>query len=136
MQRFISTQHEISAPIDKVWAKIAQGDGVESWLPIIKSSKLEAGNRRFCEMYEGGSLEETILKSEGTKTFMYSIDKQEAFPANDIVGTMRVEEIEPNKTRLFWDVEMQVEEDNVFEELKKNIEQVYEMSASKLSEVA
>lgn len=136
MKRFISTQHEISASIDKVWAKIAQGDGVESWLPIIKSSKLEDGNKRVCEMHEGGSLEETVLKSDGTKTFMYSIDKQEAFPAANIIGTMRVEELADGKTKLYWDVEMDVDQDEVFAELKNNIEQVYNMSAAKLSEVA
>ena len=136
MKRFISTQHEISAPIDKVWSKIAQGDGVESWLPIIKSSTLEDGNKRFCEMHEGGKLEETILASEGTKTFMYSIDKQEAFPAKNIVGTMRVEKLTEGNSKLFWDVEMEVEEDEVFAELKNNIEQVYQMSAAKLSEIA
>jgi len=136
MKRFISTQHEVAAPIEKVWAKIAQGDGVEAWLPIIKSSKLEAGNRRVCEMHEGGNLEETILVSEGTKTFMYSIDKQSAFPAKSIVGTMRVQELTGDTTKLFWDVEMEVEADEVFAELKSNIEQVYQMSAAKLSEVA
>lgn len=136
MKRFISTQHEIAAPVDQVWTAIAKGDGVEAWIPIIKSSKLEGGNRRFCEMHEGGNLEETILVSEGTKTFMYSIDKQEAFPAKDIVGTMRVTELADNKTKLFWDVEMKVEGDEVFAELKKNIEQIYQMSAAKLSEVA
>lgn len=136
MRRFISTQHEISAPLNKVWAKIAQGDGVESWLPIIKSSKIENGNRRFCEMHEGGDLEETFLKSEGTKTFMYSIDKQEAFPAENIIGTMKVEELDSNNTRLFWDVEMDIEQDEVFAEIKNKIEQIYSMSAVKLSEVA
>ena len=136
MKRFIRTQHEVTAPVENVWAKIAQGDGVESWLPIIKSSKLESGNKRFCEMHEGGSLEETFLVSEGNKTFMYSIDKQEAFPAKEIVGTIRVEELPNSKTRLFWDVEMEVEKDEVFAELKNTIEQVYQMSAAKLSEVA
>lgn len=136
MKRFISTQHEVAAPVEKVWNTIAQGDGVENWLPIIKSSKLAAGNRRVCEMHEGGNLEETILISEGTKTFMYSIDKQEAFPAKGIVGTMRVIELADSKTKLLWDVEMEVEADEVFNELKKNIEQIYQMSAAKLSEVA
>ena len=124
MKRFISTQHEIAASVEKVWSKIAQGDGVEAWLPIIKASKLEGGNRRVCEMHEGGNLEETILASEGTKTFMYSIDKQEAFPAKGIVGTMRVEELTEGKTKLYWDVEMEVEGDEVFAELRKNIEHV------------
>ncbi|MCI4669194.1 MAG: SRPBCC family protein [Bacteroidia bacterium] len=136
MKRFIRTEHEIAAPSEKVWATIAKGDGVETWLPIIKSSKLEGGNRRFCEMHEGGKLEETILASEGTKTFMYSIDKQEAFPAKEIVGTMKVEALSADKTKLFWDVEMEVENDEVFAELKKNIEGVYQMSAAKLSEIA
>ena len=133
MQRFISTQHEISAPVEKVWATIAQGDGVESWIPIIKSSELVNGNKRLCKMHEGGDLEETILKSETNKTFMYSIDKQEAFPAKDIVGTIRVEELDANKTKLYWDLELTVEEDVVFEELKKNIEQIYQMSAAQLA---
>lgn len=136
MKRFISTQHEINAPVEKVWTKIAQGDGVENWLPIIKSSKLTGNNRRFCEMHEGGNLEETILISEGTKTFMYRIDKQDAFPANDIVGTIRVETIANNQTKLYWDLEMQVDQDEVFAELKENIEQIYQLSAAKLSEVA
>jgi len=134
MKRFISTQHQIAAPVAQVWDTIAKGDGVEAWLPIIKSSRLEGGNRRFCEMHEGGNLEETILVSEGTKTFMYSIDKQEAFPATDIVGTMRVSELANNQTQLLWDVEMEVESEETFVQLKQNIEQVYQMSAAKLAE--
>lgn len=136
MKRFISTQHEIPVSSDKVWAAIAKGDGVESWLPIIKSSKLAGGNKRICEMHEGGGLEETILASEGTRTFMYSIDKQEAFPAKAIVGTMKVETVSDDESRLYWDLELDVEADEVYVELKKNIEQIYQMSAAKLAEVA
>lgn len=136
MKKFISTEHNVTAPLANVWAEIAKGDQVEAWLPIIKTSKLEGGNRRVCEMHEGGNLEETILKSDGTKTFMYSIDKQSAFPAKDIVGTIRVEAVSDTETKLFWDVEMEVESEEVFTELEKTITQVYAMSAQKLSEVA
>lgn len=135
MKRFISTQHTIAAPANQVWKTIAQGDGVEAWLPIIKSSTLRDGNRRLCELQEGGDLEETILASEGTQTFMYSIDKQEAFPAQHIVGTMRVAAASDSTSTLFWDVEMDVASDEVFAELKQNIEQVYQLSAAKLAEV-
>ncbi len=137
MKRVINTEHEIKAPVDKVWQLIAQGDGVESWIPIIKSSKIDQGNRRFCEMHEGGDLEETFLISEAKRTFMYSIDKQEAFPATNIVGTIKVEAIDENHTRLFWDVEMDVEGgEETFSELKSKIVQVYTLSAAQLSEVA
>jgi uncharacterized protein YndB with AHSA1/START domain len=128
MKRFISTEHDISAPAEKVWSTIAQGDGVETWMPIIKSSTLREGNQRFCEMHEGGDLEETILKSEGTKTFMYSIDKQEAFPAKGILGTMRVQPQAEGQSKLFWDLELEVESDEVFAELKGNIEHIYNVS--------
>jgi len=135
MKRFISTTHEINAPIEKVWAQIAQGDGCENWLTIIKASRLEEGNRRVCTMQEGGDLEETILKSDGTKTFMYRINKQQAFPATNIVVTMRLL-VENDATVLNWDVEMDVEEDEAFAQIKAMIEQVYASSAAQLAEIA
>ena len=136
MKRFIRTEHQVNAPLEKVWAKIAQGDGVENWIPIIKSSKLDGGNRRLCEMIEGGDLEETILASEVNKTFMYSIDKQEAFPASDITGTIKLADLGEGKTQLNWDLELDVDGDEVFSELRAQIEQIYQLSAAKLSEVA
>jgi len=132
MKRFISTEHDIQAPAEKVWQAIAKGDQVETWLPIIKSSALVGDNKRACELVEGGLLKETILASEGTRTFMYSIDEQEAFPAKNILGTMRVAEIGENASKLYWDVEMQSEDDRVFAELEANIRQVYALSAQKL----
>ena len=136
MKRFINTIHEVDAPADKVWSRIAQGDGVESWIPIIKSSKIENGNRRLCEMHEGGSLEETFLISEAKRTFMYSIDKQEAFPATGIVGTIRIESVDDNRSRLFWDLELEVESADTFAELKPQIVEIYSRSAAQSSQVA
>lgn len=136
MKRFISTKHEINAPIEKVWAKIAQGDQVETWIPIIKSSKRVDSTRRFCEMHEGGSLEETILASDGTKTFMYSIDKQDAFPAKNITGTIKLEKKGEDQTILFWDLELEPTDESAYPELSATIEQIYQMSAAKLAQVA
>lgn len=136
MRKSIQTQHEINVSANNVWSHIAKGDQVENWLPIIKSSTLQEGNRRFCQMTEGGDLEETILKSDVTKTFMYRIDKQEAFPASDIVGTMRVVEGENSQSRLFWDVEMEVASEEDFAGIKPMIEQVYRMSAEKLGQIS
>ncbi len=135
MKRFISTQHEIPAPATQVWGTIAKGVEVEKWLPIIKSSRFEGENKRLCEMVEGGNLEETILASEATQTFIYRIDQQSAFPATDIVGVMRVEGQDEGNSRLYWDVEMQVESDEVFSELKSNIEQIYAVSAANLGKL-
>lgn len=133
MRKAIKTEHNISTSAEKVWTKIAQGDGVEDWLPIIKSSQLEEGNRRVCEMHEGGNLEETILKSDTNRIFLYSIDKQSAFPAQNIVGTIRVEAAGDDASKLFWDVEMDVESEEVFNQIKPMIEGVYASSAEKLS---
>lgn len=132
MKRFIQTSNPVNAPADQVWQKIAQGDGVENWLPIIKSSTLTDGNHRVCEMHEGGTLDETILAQDSSRTFMYRIDRQQAFPARNITGIMRVEENGPDQSTLHWDVEMVVEDDEVFAELRKNVEQMYAASAANL----
>ena len=97
---------------------------------------LKGDNRRICEMYEGGRLEETILKSDGTQTFMYRIDYQEAFPAQNIVGTMRVESVNKDQSRLFWDVEMEVESEEAFGAIEQSIVQIYRQSAQQLEQVA
>lgn len=49
--------------------------------------------------------------------------------------TMKSEELNNAKTQLFWELEMHIEKDEIFSDMKKNIEQVYVMSAQRLEEI-
>ena len=136
MRKVIKTSHQIESPIQAVWSIIAQGDKVESWLPIISESTLGDGNRRYCSLQDGSRIEETILKSDINYTFLYAIDKQESFPIENAVGLIRLAEGAQGGTELFWDLEFDVAEEALFNEFRTTVEQVYAASAAQLQEIS
>ena len=69
------------------------------------------------------------------KTFIYTIHKQNSFPADNIVGIMKLED-KAGQTQLNWSVEMEVENEETFQMLKENIGQMYSASAVRLQELA
>jgi len=138
MKKGIQTQHEISAPIDAVWDLIKTGANWEAWLPILTGSKVE-GNLRTCDIPtpDGNTdvMEELFLASHLEKTFLYQIQKQQSFPADDIVGYIRLVENE-GVTTMYWSVEMTIEDEAYFPELKAQIEHIYAEGAAKLQTLA
>jgi len=135
MKKYIRTQHILNASVEKVWSLIKTGADWEDWFPILKDSRVE-GNMRFCDLENGDTLEEAFLTSNAEKTFIYTIHKQASFPANNIVGIIRLEEKNANSTKLYWSVEMDLESNEIFNELKQNIEGMYTDASKKLQELA
>ncbi|WP_430967000.1 SRPBCC family protein [Spongiimicrobium sp. 2-473A-2-J] len=138
MKKGIQTQHKIKAPITDIWDLIKTGEKWEDWLPILAGSKV-VGNTRTCDVPtpDGNKdiFEEIFLVSDLEKTFVYQIHKQHSFPATDIVGYIKLEE-NGNSTTMYWSVEMNVASDEIFTELKGQIEHIYAEGASKLEELA
>jgi len=135
MQKAIQTQHQINAPIENVWDLIKTGANWENWLPILTGSRVE-GNTRYCDLEDGDVLEESFLASNVEKTFIYTIHKQASFPAEKIVGIMRLEEKTATSTTLNWPVEMEEADEPTYQALKEQISHVYAASAVKLGELA
>ena len=135
MKKLISTTNPISAPAAKVWANLRTGEGVDKWLPPVTACRVE-GNRRYCEAGDA-RLEETIEESsDETMTFCYSIQKQDMIPVTDIAGTIRVEAVDADNSLLHWDVDFDVESEELFGQLKPQIEGMYTAAAAGLGELA
>ena len=138
MKKGIQTKHDINAPIEAVWDLIKTGEQWEAWLPILAGSNVE-GNSRTCDVPTPDGqidvLEELFLASDLEKTFLYQINKQQSFPATDIVGYIRLVE-NGATTTMYWSVQMNVESEEVFAALKGQIEEIYGAGAAKLQELA
>ena len=135
MKKFIQTVNTIEAPVDAVWAQIRTGENVDTWLPIITSCRVE-GNKRYCTT-EDGALDETILKSDDQeKVFQYAIGEQNLFPVTGIKGTMRLREVDEQTTNLFWDLEFDLQDENLFGDIKEGIEGLYTAGALGLGQLA
>ncbi len=135
MKRFIKTEHHLSTSVNKLWPLISSGANWESWFPILKGSRVE-NNIRYCYLDNGDTLEEAFLASNAENTFMYTIHKQASFPAENIVGIIKLKANNPVGTTILWSVEMDVASDEVFEELKQSIEAMYSEAILKLNDLA
>ena len=135
MKRFIKTEHHLSSSIDQLWPLISSGANWESWFPILKGSRVE-NNTRYCYLDNGDTLEESFLASNAEKTFIYTIHKQASFPAENIIGIINLRANKPIGTTIYWTVEMDIASDEVFEELKNSIENMYSVAISTLNELA
>ena len=139
MKKRIETTHELDANLDQVWSNVRTGAAWEKWLPILSDSKIDGegkGAKRVCKMHDGNELFETILESDDEqKLFQYKIDKQSFMPISDIIGTMKFSQNGVG-TLLEWNVEFEVESDEIFNQVKPGIEEIYQTSSQKLAEIS
>ncbi len=139
MKKTIETVHQLEAPLAKVWDNVRTGEAWEKWLPILSGSTMEGqgkGAKRVCHTHDQGDLYETILESDDINhIFQYRIDEQNMMPISDITGSMKF--IDDNGgTRLEWNVEFEVENEETFEMVRNGISDIYATSSQKLAEIS
>ena len=135
MKKRIETTHDIAAPAASGWAHIRTGEAVDAWLPPITACRVE-GNRRYCEA-GAARLSETIESSDDdTMTFRYSIQEQNLLPVSDIAGTMRVEAIDTDRSRLHWDADFEVADEATFKQIEPSLYELYAAGAHGLGALA
>lgn len=134
MKKTIKTFHELKANPEKVWKTISKASGVNDWLPIITSCKLD-GDRRICST-EQGDLKETILEiDDKNKTFTYAIDEQPLLPIQNVVATMKV--ISKNEyTELSWNMDFDIEDESQLPIVEEAVRGLYSAGAEGLEKVS
>ncbi|MEP1034166.1 SRPBCC family protein [Ekhidna sp.] len=139
MKKRIETNHTLNASLDQVWNNVRTGAEWERWLPILSGSTIDGegkGAKRVCKMHDGNELFETILESDDKqKIFQYQIDKQSFMPISDVIGTMKFTR-NNEETKLEWTVEFEVENEEIFAQVKPGIEEIYTTSSQKLAELS
>jgi len=138
MKNCIKTKNNINAPIEKVWANISKASDVDTWMPVITSCRLEGegiGAKRVCTT-EQGVLKETVLTIDNkNKTFQYSIEKQSILPVNDIVGTMKLNDLD-GITELEWTLEFTITDESHLPMVKEGLEGMYAAGAKGLEAIS
>ena len=93
----IFTSSVIDAPVDRVWARIRDFNGLPAWNPNVRSSQIEAGLpgdsvgcvRRF-SLVDGGELREKLLElSDCRRSCTYSI-LESPMPVEGCAPSMRL----------------------------------------------
>lgn len=138
MHTSIRTTHRIQASAQRIWENISKASGVDTWLPAIKSCRLQGtgeGATRICGSEQGELTEKILAIDHGKKVFRYAIEKQPFFPITQVIGTMSVSGDE-HMTLLSWDLDFDLSDEAMFPMIKEAVEGMYQSGAKGLEEIS
>ncbi len=129
----VSEKTTINSAAENVWKTLSALDGVEKYLPVVKSSKIQgsgSGAQRTCQVQFGeqkGTLVEKIKVDDQNKTLQISIEKGPA-PFEGVRINMQVKSID-DKTSEFsvWS--------EVSDEQSQPIKQIFQMMTQGLKQL-
>ncbi len=129
----VSEKTTINSAAENVWKTLSALDGVEKYLPVVKSSKIQGSGtdaQRTCQVQFGeqkGTLVEKIKVDDQNKTLQISIEKGPA-PFEGVRINMQVKSID-DKTSEFsvWS--------EVSDEQSQPIKQIFQMMTQGLKQL-
>lgn len=127
--QIVSVKKRLSVSAASVWALIRQGSGVDRWLPVITSCRLEGtgpGAVRICGTAQGHVLEETLeVVDDPGRIFQYRIDRQDMLPTTNVRGTMHVGEDGAGRAEVLWFVTYELVDPAVGEAVRSSLTDAY-----------
>jgi hypothetical protein len=103
----------LEASADKVWASISAFDGIERYLPAVRSSSVQGqgvGCLRTCTLTDGVVLRERLVAIDPeTRTLRYEL-VEAPFPIEGYVATMEVRELTQGRCEFRWSSKFQVKD--------------------------
>jgi uncharacterized protein YndB with AHSA1/START domain len=138
--QIVSVKRRLDAPAAIVWKLVSQGGGVERWLPIIASCRLDGhgpGARRACATVHGHHLDETIETIDhASQIFQYRIDRQDLMPVVDLVGTLHVSEHGAGLAEVLWFLNYELVDAAAAEAVRAGIADIYAAGLAGLERLA
>ncbi len=129
----ISEKITINSPAENIWKTLSALDGVEKYLPVVKSSKIQgsgSGVQRTCQVQFGeqkGTLVEKIKVDDQNKTLQISIEKGPA-PFEGVRINMQVKPIDDNTSEFsVWS--------EISDEQSQPIQQIFQMMTQGLKQL-
>ncbi len=129
----VSEKTTINSPAENVWKTLSALDGVEKYLPVVKSSKIQgsgSGVQRTCQVQFGeqkGTLVEKIKVDDQNKTLQISIEKGPA-PFEGVRINMQVKPIDDNTSEFsVWS--------EISDEQSQPIQQIFQMMTQGLKQL-
>ena len=126
----------IEAPAETIWKTIRAYDNVESWNPLVTSSKItgtDEGSERICEVQLGeqrGEIVENLDSvDEENKTIQISVTKAPP-PFGGLQATFQVKSLDENNAELLISTD---EVDRI--ETAKGLQDVFQMMAEGLAKL-
>jgi uncharacterized protein YndB with AHSA1/START domain len=136
----VSVKKSLNASADSVWKIVSRGDGVDRWLPVITTCRLDGtgpGATRTCTTAQGHELVETIVAIDPKhRIFHYRIDRQNMMPTRNLAGTLCVAEDRSGNADVLWFLTYELLDAAAAETVRAGVEHIYEAGLAGLERLA
>jgi uncharacterized protein YndB with AHSA1/START domain len=139
----VAVTRKVEASADAVWAIIRSGTGVDRWLPMVTSCRLEGTGvdaKRVCTLNDGTAeheLQETIeTVDDAARLFQYRIDRQSMMPIQNYRGTMHVTPVGADQCEILWFANFDLGDASALPAVKAGLEGVYQAGIAGLEAAA
>lgn len=138
--QFVSVVKQLDVPASAVWDLISQGGGVDRWIPMIASCRLDgqgAGARRVCTTADGHTIDETIeTVDHATRVFQYRIARLDLLPIEDVMATVHVSEGPDGHARVLWLANYELRDPGAADAVRAGLAEVYASGLAGLERLA
>jgi len=135
----VSITRRIRVPAQTAWEIVRTGEGVDRWIPIITSCRLEGkgvGAKRVCTINGQEVTESTETVEEASRLFQYRIHKQSLMPIRNVLGTVHLTATGPSETEVLWFANFELDDEQAWPAVKEGFEGMYEAAIKGLEEYA
>lgn len=139
LMRTVSVAQRIAVPAQAAWEVVRSGSGLDKWVPVISSCRVEGqgpGARRVCVINEQ-ELHETIeTVDDATRLFQYRIHRQSLLPVRNILATVHVTALGPAESEVLWFVNLELEDESAWASVNDGIQSIYRSAIDGLARFA
>ncbi len=111
MLETINSTKTIDVPSDAVWTAVAGIGGLDRWLPLIESCRVEGrgeGALRFLRIAGGGEIEDRVDEIDHQRRRFRYTRTRSPFPVKNYVGTVEVRPAPKDRSEVSWTVDIDV----------------------------
>jgi hypothetical protein len=124
----VIVRRTIGVPAKAAWDVVRTGDGLERWIPIVTSCRLEGkgpGAKRFCTINGQDIVESIATVDEDARVMQYRIERQSLMPVRDALGTVHLSAVGAAETEVLWIMNFALDDARAWPAVKEAMEQIY-----------
>lgn len=125
----VAVSHRIRVPVKTAWEIVRTGDGLERWIPVISSCRLEGrgvGAKRVCTVNGQQVVESLETVDDGTRLLQYRIQEQALMPIRNALGTVHLTPTGGDETAVLWMMNFEIDVEAAWPAVKDGMTSMYQ----------
>jgi Polyketide cyclase / dehydrase and lipid transport len=135
----VIARHRIGVAAERAWEILRTGGGLDRWIPIITSCRLEGegpGAKRVCTVNGQEVVESIETVDDASRLMQYRIHRQSLMPIRNVLGTVHLTSTGPSESEVLWIMNFDMDDEAAWPAVKDGMEGMYRLAIEGLEAYA